>query len=147
MLTLVLTTDQAPSMEDAYDVLNRAITELGTPDYVYVIDSVGDAVFALQQGGIAQQITESTREIPNINGDCALVMSGVDSSDNLLREWFQTIEPQHGQRIRLLEVMVGVAAARTTLNGTSGVVIIHAEKPTPPIEEFRPGQRLRPLGA
>lgn len=145
MLTLVLITDQAPSMEDAYNVLNRAIPKLGTPDYVYVIDRIGDAVFALQQGGIARQITESAQEIPNINGDCALVMSGVDSPDDLLREWFEKIEPQQGQRVRLLEVMAGGAAVRTT-NAGSGGVVIHDEKPTPSVDELQLGKRVRPLG-
>lgn len=141
MLTLVLTTAEAPSMEDAYDVLKRAILEVGTPDYVYVIDLVGDAVFSLQQGGIARQVTESAQEIPHIFGNCALVMSGVDSQDDLLRDWFEKIEPEQGQHVRLLEVMAGVAAVRTT-SGDSGGVVIHDEKPMPPSEEWTPGTRI-----
>lgn len=141
MLTMVLTTAEAPSMEDAYDVLNRAIPEVGTPDYVYVIDPVGDAVFALQQGGVARQVTEGAHEIPRIFGNAALILSGGDSQDDLLREWFEKIEPEQGQRVRLLEVMAGIAAVRTTKGGSGGIVI-HDEKPASPSEEWMPGKQI-----
>ena len=119
MLTFVLTTDCAPRMEDAYELLSLGMREIGAPNYVFVIDLSGDAVFALRGAGIAVQVSESVREIPAIRGNCALIMSGDDRRDELLRDWFLRIIPQN------YAVLEGRCVKVAIDTGFGKLIIIH----------------------
>lgn len=109
MLTFVSVTDM-PGMPDAHYVVRAAISEIGKPDYVFVINAENHKVFALLCPQDAVQISADILQESFLRaekgGDFVFLLSVNFNliGDILLRRLFKEIRPAPGCRARLLQV-------------------------------------------
>ena len=119
MLTFIVPTDNAPKMNDAYNLLHWAVRKIGNPNKVFIINSDSDKVLLFVSSDVVCNSIFNSQEIIRLDGEVVFIRSFNFNliGDLKINSIFKNFRPKVGNRSRLI--------GRSVIGGN---VIVYDEK-------------------